>query len=976
MSQNDVKIPPSFELVEKERVEEVASDAWIFKHKKTQARCIFLKNNDDNRVFFISFQTPPSDHTGVFHILEHSVLCGSKKYPVKEPFIELAKGSLNTFLNAMTFPDKTIYPVASRNIVDFRNLVDVYLDAVFYPNIYQKKEIFYQEGWHYVPPQEGQPLGIQGIVYNEMKGAYSSPEQLLFNAIFRTLFPNTIYQYESGGNPEHIPSLTYEQFIGDHQKYYHPSNSHIYLYGDLDIAEWLEYMDKEYLSHYSAQTIEDVIALEQPFQKSVRQTLQYPIGPEDSEKNKTYHNLSLVVGKATDSLQYMSVSILEHILLGTQASPLKKALMEADIAEEISGFVDLNIQQMLMGILAKNSNPEHQETFLSIIQDTLKSLSANGIDPKLIEASVNIHEFQLREADYRGFPKGLFYGMSIMDSWLYKGKPTAHLAFNDTLKTIREKARDGYFEQLIEEMLINNPHRAELMMVPCKGLEEDNEKMLSEKLKNIHSDASRETIEAWQDGAKQLRAMQEAPDDEESLSSIPLLKREDIDPKSEVIPTFAEEYSACKMLLHPVEAQNISYVNLYFDLSCLSMEELPYVNMLSYLLGKMDTEKYDYNELSNEIFIHTGGIQFDPVIINDYHDLNTYHRWMNVQVKGLTRSFPKMLELMDQIMFHSNFNRPRRIKELVSEMKSGCEGSIHHQGHLVAAKRLNSYFSPAGHWNEQLGGLSFYHFLLDQEPQWANSNEELIHKLAETGKKIFNRSNILVSLTASEQDIREKKKILAEHLEQAPEAQSLTPQPLLFEENIQNEGIMSSSKVQYVLKGYNYKRLGMPYKGSLQVVETLASLDYLWNRIRVMGGAYGGFIKISRSGRIVLGSYRDPQLRKTIDAFDELGAYLRKINLSERELRKYIIGTMSHVDAPLTPSMKACKGDVQYISGVTTEEIQKERDEILSTQLKDIHEMSDWIRACTEKNCFCVMGNESRIKENKDLFGKLTKAFR
>ncbi len=976
MNQNEIKVPQSYELIEKERVEEVSSDVWIFRHKKTQANCIFLKNKDDNRVFFISFKTPPSDHTGVFHILEHSVLCGSKKYPVKEPFIELAKGSLNTFLNAMTFPDKTVYPVASRNIVDFRNLVDVYLDAVFYPNIYQKKEIFYQEGWHYELPQKDQPLSIQGIVYNEMKGAYSSPEQLLFAAIFKKLFPTTIYQYESGGNPEHIPSLTYEQFIADHQKYYHPSNSHIYLYGDLDIPEWLEYMDKEYLSNYSAQTLTNEIALEKSFQQSARQTIQYPIGPEDSEKNKTYLNLSLIVGKSTDPLHYMSIDILEHILLGTQASPLKKALIEADIAEDISGFVDLNIQQTLLGVLAKNSNPEHQETFLKIIQDTLKSLVVHGIDPKLIEASINIHEFQLREADYRGFPKGLFYGLSIMDSWLYKGKPTTHLAFNETLKTIREKAKNGYFEQLIEELLINNPHRAELMMVPCKGLEEQNEKILADKLETIRNDASSETLESWQSDAKQLKMMQEAPDDEASLSTIPLLKREDIDPKSEIIPTLTEEYAACKMLFHPVEAQNISYINLYFDLSCLSMEELPYVNVLSYLLSKVDTEKYDYNELSNEIYIHTGGVHFDPVIINDYHDLNTFHRWMNVQAKGLTSSFSKMLELMDQMMFHSIFNRPRRIKELLSEMKSGYESSIHHQGHLVAAKRLNSYFSPSGYWNEQLGGLSFYHFLLDNESKWADSNEELIHKLEEISKKIFNRSNILASITASDQDIQEKKKILVESLEQAPVVQNLSPQPLSFEENIQNEGIMSSSKVQYVLKGYNYKRMGMPYKGSLQVVETLSSLDYLWNRIRVIGGAYGGFIKISRSGRIVLGSYRDPQLKQTIDAFDELGAYLRQLNLSERELRKYIIGTMSTLDAPLTPSMKACKGDIQYISGVTAEEIQEERDEILGTQLKDIHEMSDWISACTEKNCFCVMGNENRIKENKDLFGKLIKAFR
>lgn len=976
MNQENQNCNAAYKKIDQHYLEEISSDVSVFEHKISGAKCIFLKNQDDNKVFYIAFKTLPTDHSGVFHILEHSVLCGSRKYPVKEPFIELAKGSLNTFLNALTYPDKTIYPVASKNKIDFKNLVDVYLDAVLYPNIYTNPSIFHQEGWHYDISSLKDDLAIQGIVYNEMKGAYSTPDSILFDKITQTLFPDTIYRFESGGKPDDIPHLSYEHFLNEHRKYYHPSNSFIYLYGDVDIHEWLDYLDKEYLSAFSKRTDFQTIPLQSAFQNRLSANASYSAGQEEQCEQKAYFSLSFVCGKTTDPIQYMSLDILEHILLGTPASPLKKALIEADIAEEIDGFIDLNIQQAVLGVLAKNASPEKREIFISVIQATLQDLVENGIDQDLVQASINIHEFQLREADYHGYPKGLFYGLSIMDSWLYDGEPCTHLAFNKTLELIRKESKEALFEKMIKDLLLTNPHSADVMIVPEKGLEEMNEAKLKEKLQKIKNEANENEIEAWIEETKKLKMMQETPDTIEGLNSIPLLKREDILAQSEVLPLEIEKVKEDTLLLHPISTQNILYLNLYFDLSTLSQKELPYATILSNLLSKMSTVQYSYSDLSNQLFLYTGGLSINTMAINNYHDIAQFDRFMCVQAKSLTPSFPKLLELLEQILFHTLLEDSKRIKELMCEMKSGYESSIHHQGHVLAAKRLNSYFSPSGSWNEEMNGLSFYHFLLDHEHLWNQAPEVFIASLKEVCGKIFSPREMTYSITGPREDLEKAKTLVSTLMHHIPRNSALESIVYPFCEEIRNEGISTSSKVQYVLKGYNYKKLRFPYHGALQVLESLASLDYLWNRIRIMGGAYGAFIKISRNGRIVLGSYRDPKLKETLASYDHLGAYLSKIDLSERELRKYLIGTMSQLDAPLTPSMIGQKSDIQYLSGVTQEEIQQERDEILRVSLKDIHTLSEYITACTSMNCYCVLGNEKKLKDHGELFGSIVKAFR
>ncbi len=975
MKLNHAMLTDTYKIIEEETVPEIGSDAIVYEHIKTKAKVIYVKNDDDNRVFYIAFKTPPSDHTGVFHILEHSVLCGSKKYPLKEPFIELAKGSLNTFLNAMTYPDKTVYPVASRNLVDFKNLVDVYLDAVLHPNIYSNKSIFHQEGWHFDLQDTESKLCIQGIVYNEMKGAYSSPDQLLLDAITRNLFPDTVYRYDSGGKPDHIPQLSYEQFIHDHQKYYHPSNCYIYLYGDLNINEWLQYIDQEYLCHYEFHEVDVPIPFQASFPKSVANCISYPIGSDDDDTNKAWLSLSFVAGLATDPLHYLSMGILEHILLGTPASPLKKALIDADIAEEIRGFTDLNMQQTVFGIIAKNARPELHDRFLEIIRTTLSNLVLHGIDQELVQSAINIHEFHLREADYHGFPKGLIYGLNIMDSWIYGGKATAHLSYEKTMQTIRSQSREGYFEKMIQDLLVNNPHCADLILQPCKGMEERHEMEWSSAMENRQRNATPDELSTWIEEGRQLKKMQETPDTEIGLNAIPLLKLKDIAPQSEKLPLEEATNKNYTLLFHPLATQNIMYLNMYFDISTISLDELPYVNILSNLLSKMATKKYRYEDLSNQLCMHTGGLSFDAMIVNDYNDINSFSRLFAVQGKALTSSYSKLLDLFQEIALSTDLSDPRRIHELIAELRSSCESAIYHQGHLLAGKRLNSYFSPAGLWSEKLSGLSFYHFLLQHDPIWSKNPEVLISKLQSISSKIFRTQNLKLSLASSSDDIAKCRTLTENMVSIFPCEHNDAIHEIPFTENIKNEGIMTSGKVQYVSKGYNFKRLGFPYHGTMQVVETLSSLDYLWNRIRVMGGAYGAYMKVSRNGRLILGSYRDPHLSSTITTFNELGNYLSLIDLNERELRKYIIGTMSQLDAPLTPSMKAYKSDIYYISKTSQDMIQQERDEILATTLKEIRQMGDYITACTDKNCLCVMGGEKRLKENSELFGALVKAF-
>lgn len=968
------KVYHGFKLLEQKHIDEINSTASLFEHEKSGARLFYLQNEDDNKVFSISFRTPPEDSTGLPHILEHSVLCGSRKFPSKEPFVELIKGSLNTFLNAMTFSDKTMYPVASRNNKDFRNLMDVYLDAVLYPNIYKTPEILMQEGWHYELDDKDSELTYKGVVYNEMKGAFSSPESILMRKVQESLFPDTPYGFESGGDPEVIPDLTQEQFLSFHKKYYHPSNSYIFLYGDMDILEQLSFIDSEYLKDFDRIQIESEIPYQKPFNEVRKVVLDYPISENEKEEDKAFLSLNFIVGDATNNELYYAFDILEHLLLETPAAPLKKALIDANLGKDVFGSFDNSVLQPTFSVVVKNSSESKIEEFKKVVFDTLKGLVEKGIDKKLVESSINIKEFQLRESEFDGYPKGLVYGIKCMDSWLYGENPVLHLEYEEALAKVKTALTSNYFEKLIEQYLLNNTHSSLVVVNPKKGLGEQKAEELKKKLADYKASLSEAELNKIIDNTAKLKVRQETPDSQATLEKIPLLSLEDIDPKSEELPLEEKSIKGLKTLVHPIFTSGIAYVNMYFDSTVVPQDKLPYISLLSSVLGKIGTEKYGYEELSNIININTGGIRFSGEAFAECGSSEIFYPKFSVRAKALVKKLPDLMEIIGEILSSTVYEDKKRIKEILQEMKSRMEMRMLQRGHTVAAKRASSYFSPIAKYEETLIGLSFYKFIADLDNNFDARFNEIVESFKLLSKLIFNKENVLLSFTGDEKDYRDFEQsftALYDRLgDQKPEQNKYS-----FEAKALNEGLMTSSKVQYVAKAFNFRDLGYSYTGTLQVLKTIVGFDYLWNRVRVQGGAYGAFSNFQWGGNTVFTSYRDPNLSETLVAYDKAADFVQNFDADTREMTKYIIGTISEVDSPLSPAMKGIVSDEYYIRNIKHEAVQKERNEILSTNKEAIRKLAPVIAEGMKQNYFCVLGSEEKIKASKDLFGSTMNIF-
>lgn len=963
-----------FELLDEKNIKEVNSIARLFKHKKSGAKLIHLENDDSNKVFSVSFRTPPSDNTGLPHILEHAVLCGSKKFPLKDPFIELAKGSLNTFLNAMTFSDKTMYPIASQNDKDFKNLMDVYLDAVFHPNIYKEPESFMQEGWHYDLKDPSQPLSIKGVVYNEMKGAFSSPEQVLFGKIQESLFPDSIYRFESGGDPKDIPNLTYEQFIDFHKFYYHPSNSYIYLYGNCDILNNLKFIDEEYLNEFDEIKIDSDIELQPSFKESKDIEEVYSISSDENEKNKTYLSKNYVVGNSKNPEKLLAFNILNYILLGSPAAPLKKALIEANIGKDVFGSFDNSIMQPVFSVVVKGANIEDKEQFLNIIENNLRKIVNDGIDKKLIEAAINIHEFKLREADYGHRPKGLIYNIKAMNSWLYDESPWLHLEYENSLKNIKSALNSNYFEKIIQENILNNTHSTLVTLKPEKGLASKKEKKERERLEECKKNLSKDEISQIIQKKEKLEKYQAKVETDETLATIPLLNREDIKKEVEDISISKSNIEEVDVLHYPTFTNGIAYVNLYFDTKCIPQELIPYSVLLETLIGKIRTENHSYEELANLININTGGIHSKVETYSLKHSHKDYLPKFVVRGSSLNGNIEKLFALLTELLLKTKFDKVNRIKEVIAETKSRLEMSLLDQGHIMAAKRVNSYLSPVGNYIENIHGISYYMFISDLDEKFSEKKDEIIENLIKTYNLIFNKNNLLTSITSEQKDFENINKEVENFINKLPH-EKLKKYTYSFDLGPKNEGLLTPGEVQYVAKGVNFKELGYEYSGHMQVLKTIISLDYLWNKVRVAGGAYGALASFSKNGNLLFSSYRDPNLKDTLNVYNNMFKYLEDFNSDEREMRKYIIGTINNLDSPLSPFMEGDRATTYYISEVTLDELQKEREEVLNTTVDDIRKYSSLLKNAMEENYLCVLGNEDKIKENKDEFNNFVKVF-
>lgn len=959
---------PAYELTFEENLEELKSLGLVFNHKKSGARVIVLSNEEDNKVFSIGFRTPPADSTGVAHIVEHTVLCGSKKFPAKDPFVELVKGSLNTFLNAMTYPDKTIYPVASYNEKDFQNLMEVYLDAVFYPNIYKKEEIFKQEGWHYeLEDLEGE-IKYNGVVYNEMKGAFSSPEQLLYRLIQHSLYPDTAYGTESGGNPDFIPDLTYEDYLNFHRRYYHPTNSYIYLYGDVDIEEKLNWIDQEYLSNFEKISIDSEIHKQAPFVKMNEVTEYYSIAVEESMEEKTYLSYNISMGTCLDRELYLAFQVLDYVLLDAPGAPLKQALLNAGIGKDILSSFDNGILQPALAIIAKNTDEDKKEKFLQVIQDELAKIVANGIDHKALRAAINYFEFRYREADFGAYPKGLMYGIQILDSWLYDDtKPFIHIRANETFAFLKNQVGTSYFENLIKEYIINNTHTSLVVVKPKAGLTTTKEEDVKKKLTDYKASLSKDELLKLIEDTKNLKIYQEEPSSKEDIEKIPLLNREDIEKKARALYNDEKEEAGVKILHHNVFTNGIGYIKLLFNVKNVSKEKFSYIGLLSTMLGYVDTNKHSFLEFSNEVNTHTGGIYSSVSTYSKYGKLGEFTAMFEVKAKALYEELPTTFTLIEEMLHETNLKDEKRLLEILSEVRSRLQMKMNSSGHLIAASRSTSYYSPSAYFDELTSGISYYRFIDDLIINFEAKKEEVIKNLEELMTYLFRKENLLISYTADEEGYN----TLVGKI--APFVDGLTTVPIkkytnVINPQILNEGFKTSSQVQYVARSGNFISAGYQYTGALKVLRIILNYDYLWINLRVKGGAYGCMSGFGYTGNGYFVSYRDPNLRETNEIFMKTEDYVKNFNADERDMTKYIIGTISGVDTPLTASAKGTISLSAYLSGITENELQKERDQILSTTIDSIRALSGIVKSIIDAGNICVIGNEQKIEVNKDLF--------
>lgn len=965
-SENSLRGLAAYEVLEAREIGDLASDGYLLRHKKTGARILLLSNEDDNKVFYIGFRTPPTDSTGVAHIIEHTVLCGSEHFPVKDPFIELAKGSLNTFLNAMTYPDKTVYPVASCNGKDFRNLMHVYLDAVFHPNIYREEKIFRQEGWHYELEDAADELTINGVVYNEMKGAYSSPDDVLEREAFNSLFPDTPYGTESGGDPDVIPELTYENYLDFHRKYYHPSNSYIYLYGDMDMAEQLEFIDREYLSGYDALAVDSAIPVQKAFDAPREIKREYSIAESESGENNTYFAYNTVIGDNLDRKLYVAFQVLDYALCSAPGAPLKEALTDRGIGKEIYSSYDNGVMQPYFSIVAKNADASRKEEFVSVIEEVLREQAEKGIDRKALQAGLNYFEFRYREADFGSYPKGLMLGLQALDSWLYDDrKPFIHIEANDTFDALKKELDKGYFEDLVRRYLLENSHKTVVVLSPVKGLTEKKDRELQRKLQEYKASLSREEVEEIVRQTEALVRYQEEPSPKEALEKIPLLTRADM--KKEAQPYVNEERHAgdTLILFHNIFTNGIGYLRFIFNIDNIPEELFPYIGVLKNVLGMVDTEHYGYGALYHETNIKTGGIQMVVNTYTDAQNMPDYRATFDVKVKVLHENLKEAFALTEEILLHSRFGDTKRLYDIIAEIQSRMQATMASAGHSLAAVRALSYLSPTAALAEQISGIPQYRLLERLEGHFEEEKDGLVEKLQKLVSCIFRPENLMVDYTAGEKEyegLEEAVCAFRDKLFTVPSETEKTPYRPVPERK--NEGFQTSAQVQYVCRAGNFIQKGLPYTGALKVLKVMMGYEYLWNRIRVKGGAYGCMCSFGKSGDSYFVSYRDPNLEKTVEVYENAADYIASFEADERTMTQYIIGAVSELDVPMNPAAKGMYSLTGYMTNLPFERVQKERDELLSATPEDIRLLAGHIRAFMEADCLCAVGNEKKIGES------------
>ncbi len=963
------KASGGFELISKKWVEDLKSNVCIYKHAKSGAQLVYLQNDSSDKMMCVNFRTPTKDNTGVNHVIEHSVLCGSKNYPVKDLLNQMGKQSMSTFLNAMTSNDSTMYPVSSKNDKDFQNLMNVYLDAVFYPNVLKDKKIFQQEGMRYELNSSADELKYNGIVYNEMKGVYSSPDTILDKTIEQSLFPDTSYKYESGGLPEDMPTLTYENLIKTYNDNYNPANSYFYLYGKMDIEKQLQFIGEKYLNNFDKKEVNTELQIQKPFTQRAEKTAEYSISAGTSTENKTYLSLNYVIDKATNKEVVEAFTFLQTVLGGIPSSPIKKALKDNGFGENIKvQFNNSNIQPSF-SIIAENVNESEKEKFQKVIEETLQSITQNGIDNELMNSVSSVYELSQRmiKGDY-----AIGYNMLIMRSWLYGGDPTAYLNINSDMKDIKTKMKSGDMQNLIKKYLLDNKHSSLVVLKPVIGLEEKKEAELKSKLNNYKNSLTKDQLNELVKNTQELKKWQEAPSSKEEISTLPTLNRQDINSSIKEYKTVEKSENGVKVLQHPIYTNGVDFIGLYFDTTKVTQDKLGYVYLLSQVLSNVDTKNYSKEKLTEQTLINSGGISFASSCLTKQGDNDSYSPKMVVGLLGLDENLSKGFDLVQEIMFNSNLNDKSRLKQIISNMKMQKEQNRAYDGNGVGSEKILSYMSESGKYNAY-ENEGFYSFLCDLDKNFDTKSDEIVKNLQNVRDIVFNKQDMIASFTGNEDNYKTFATSFNK-LSNVLKNEKLPSNKYTFDSSKVNEGLIIPSKVQYVFKGGDLKKSGYTENGKFKVLENVLESDYLWNNVRVKGGAYGGNIGVN-NGNVILSSYRDPNLQETIDTFNKIPGYLKNFNADEKQMDNYIIGAVGKADnsfnalnKKIGPVADGLIADELYLTGVKQSDLQKQREELVSTTAEDIRNFAPVMDAVLKQNYLCVVGGESKIKENKKNF--------
>lgn len=961
-----------FELQRIEWVGEAGSWARVFIHLQSNARLLYLSNQDDNKVFSITFRTPPRDNTGLTHILEHMVLCGSRKFPVKAPFHELLKGSLQTYLNARTSADRTIYVFATRNDKDFINLMDVHLDAVFFPRFYSVPEIFRQEGWRYDVAEETGAFRYNGIVYNEMQAAFSSPEQVLHQTIRNSLFPDGTYGLISGGDPTVIPQTTQEAIQTVHQAYYHPSNSFIFLYGDGDVKAHLRFLDEAYLQHFNKREIGFHIALQPPFDAPREIVTAYPVDHAGPLTGRTYLSLNYAVGRSTDPEHRLAFEILNHILFGSPVALVRRALLAGGLGLDARGEFESSILHSYFSIIALGCDPGDKSRFREAVERILRVISDTGMDEGPVQSGIASVEFARLEPQVRGAPRGLVYNLLVLDSWLYDSDPLAHLAYSPSLEQIKRKARKGYFEAQIKEHLLENNHQTLIVLKPGRGQAEENAVRIQRQLANLRGSLSVAELKHYKEEVNHLETWWSTPDSSQDLQTIPALTLDDLQSKAlkSELPMGECEVNGCKVLLHPVGTSGIIYLDLYFDAAAVPKNLIPYVSLLASVLARVNTENYEYGHLIKELNAQTCSFEYEATSICDKSSMAVFYPRIVVKGKAPANRVLRLLELVSEGILRSQFTDQYRLRELVRRARAQSKAKLQLMAPMIAMERSASYFSPYHRYRDLTTGLNYYQFLSDIDNAWDENARTVSANLRKVAEIIFDSTNLLVSMTAEEADFHAATEHLVSFIGKLP-ATSLQRQTYDFRLARTNEGIAIPSSVQAVAQSGDFVSAGYSFSGHMLVLSTILNGSYLWNEIR-HGGAHGAFMRIERYGLLGCFSYSDPHLARTLNIYEHMGDFLRRFNPSEHEMRRIIIGTVGRLDQSLTSVEKRESIAYSYITHLTQADLEKTREEVLATTVEDIRGLAPMCQKVMEEKNLCVFGGEQKLKENARFFGRIT----